>query len=392
MENKYYDIIVKLIKENEKFAGCEEILDTIAEDVYEHSKVVLSSVTNEDVIMAYLTKVVKTSIITVPKKLNLNTKVRPRNVQAAQAIAHTLEEIKSSTPQPLPEAKEEPLNLEEQDLFVEPEVTEQVILEDDNIIEDTPIIETVVESEEESFQEEPVIEELAPQEQDVDKNLVDKMINGIPEKEEEANIEAALEEAEELTISDSIEELSLEEIQEEPALHIDEPALRTEEPEQIVLQEEENSFELQEEPSVDFDIAPVLDSFETEDEDTILLEETALEEVNEENLLTEEEVTEDNDLLFEEPIDSVEEITEISAELPSYECFSFEPSSAEFSADEICSVLEDFDSRHPEKNLLEICKLKYEQKLSVSDIANNLGMTNEDVLEVLSEIIELVKD
>ncbi len=67
MEKKYYDIIVSLIKQNDKYSGCEPILDDIVQDVYDHSKVVLGSVTNEDVIAAYLNKVVATSLITVPK-------------------------------------------------------------------------------------------------------------------------------------------------------------------------------------------------------------------------------------------------------------------------------------------------------------------------------------
>ena len=82
--NKYYDLIKNLIKENKKFLGHEEILDAIADDVYEHAKVVLNSVTNEDVLAAYLEKVVTTSIITVSKKLNNN--VRPRASKAVDAI------------------------------------------------------------------------------------------------------------------------------------------------------------------------------------------------------------------------------------------------------------------------------------------------------------------
>lgn len=82
--NKYYDLIIELIKENKKFAGHEAILDEIADDVYNHAKVVLSSVTNEDVVAAYLEKVISTSIITVSKKLNHN--VRPQTSSAVDAI------------------------------------------------------------------------------------------------------------------------------------------------------------------------------------------------------------------------------------------------------------------------------------------------------------------
>ena len=69
MEKKYYDLIISLIKEHRKFADYENILEEIVNDVYEHSKVVIGSVTNEEVLNAYIKKVVSTSMITVPKKL-----------------------------------------------------------------------------------------------------------------------------------------------------------------------------------------------------------------------------------------------------------------------------------------------------------------------------------
>ena len=102
-KNKYYDLIVELIKENQKFPGHEDILDAIAEDVYNHAKVVLNSVTNEDVISAYLEKVISTSIITVSKKLNKNTRMRSSNavdaiIAARKAAAATkLSSVKAET-------------------------------------------------------------------------------------------------------------------------------------------------------------------------------------------------------------------------------------------------------------------------------------------------------
>ena len=73
MEKKYYDLIIDLIKEHRKFPGCESIIEDIAEDVYSHSKVVIGSITNEEVLISYFKKVISTSIVTVPKKLNINT-------------------------------------------------------------------------------------------------------------------------------------------------------------------------------------------------------------------------------------------------------------------------------------------------------------------------------
>ncbi len=68
--NKYYSIIENLVKQHKKFPGYESILEDIIDDVYSHSEVIINSINNENVIKAYLEKVISTSIITVPKKLN----------------------------------------------------------------------------------------------------------------------------------------------------------------------------------------------------------------------------------------------------------------------------------------------------------------------------------
>lgn len=68
--NKYYSIIEKLVRQHKKFPGYEAIIEDIIDDVYSHSEVIINSINNENVINAYLEKVISTSIITVPKKLN----------------------------------------------------------------------------------------------------------------------------------------------------------------------------------------------------------------------------------------------------------------------------------------------------------------------------------
>lgn len=73
---EYYELIVSLIKEHKKYVGLESILEDIVADVYQHSEVILGSVNNKDVVISYLKKVVATSIITVPKKKNINVTVK----------------------------------------------------------------------------------------------------------------------------------------------------------------------------------------------------------------------------------------------------------------------------------------------------------------------------
>ena len=73
--NKYYDTIENLIRNHKKFTGYETILDDIMDDVYSHSEIIISSIDDENVIKAYLEKIVSTSLVTVPKKLNFNKNV-----------------------------------------------------------------------------------------------------------------------------------------------------------------------------------------------------------------------------------------------------------------------------------------------------------------------------
>lgn len=75
-DNKYYSIIADIVKKHRKFSGLETILDDLIDDVYKHSEVIINSVQNENVIYAYLEKVVATSIITVPKKLNFHSELK----------------------------------------------------------------------------------------------------------------------------------------------------------------------------------------------------------------------------------------------------------------------------------------------------------------------------
>ena len=167
-KNKYYDLIVELIKENQKFPGHEDILDAIAEDVYNHAKVVLNSVTNEDVISAYLEKVISTSIITVSKKLNKNTRMRSSNavdaiIAARKAAAATkLSSVKAET-------------VEKVDLTVNTELVDKMIngiavqqestepLQEAE--EETPIFEPIIDSLD-IPEETPVLEDSVPAESD----------------------------------------------------------------------------------------------------------------------------------------------------------------------------------------------------------------------------------
>ena len=83
MKEKYTNIITEIVKQHHRFLGLEEILSEIVEDVYNHADAVLSTIDNEDVLHGYLAKLVSTSIITVPRKLNINNR---RNASSLESI------------------------------------------------------------------------------------------------------------------------------------------------------------------------------------------------------------------------------------------------------------------------------------------------------------------
>lgn len=572
MERQYYDLIITLIKQHKKYPGYESILDEIANDVYKHAEVVLGSITNEDVVVAYLNKVISTSLVTVPKKLDVNIKTRkcilPSMIISSQtqeslnkieeekvetcedteALAETelgiIEQESFEIEPPCQETESETVEEfeeklseeEEEEIPLEEAIEEQVILNDEtetvndsSIIEDTEAVlddninfeEEEVENAEDELVEE--LETLASTEdvnsdseiietplnhaEDVDKNLVDMMINGVPTIEESSEevIEEEIVDFENNNL-DELEDLSIEEHEEEiteiyETLEEVEPVIEKEdsrdesnveasdfEIEDLELPGEETNMELEDEIILDeeFEATETLeenlvveDNFATEDnnEDLSLdefvesseyieaesidtIEEVVLEEFTEEtgtSINVIENELEDNDVTNIEPeevpleIDSSESTLELDAELglseldtedelsieeaeeeipselimetdssdeleqfsieddselneiieenddsgfsiPCYDCFAYEPENCNYDGNEIMSYLNDIDQKHPERKILDICEMKYKQNLSVAEIVEKTGFTEELVINVLTEIIDTVKD
>ena len=92
-DNKYYEIIENLVRNHKKFAGYETIVEDIIDDVYAHSQIVLNSVANPDVINSYLAKVVSTSMITVPKKMNFNKDINHVNISTQISENKQIEKV-----------------------------------------------------------------------------------------------------------------------------------------------------------------------------------------------------------------------------------------------------------------------------------------------------------
>ncbi|MCQ2740369.1 MAG: hypothetical protein MJ237_09140, partial [bacterium] len=83
----------------------------------------------------------------------------------------------------------------------------------------------------------------------------------------------------------------------------------------------------------------------------------------------------------------------INYNIPDYSYFEYKQSDLQEEFDEnLYSDIIALDSKHPEMQIISICKLKYHESKSVGEIAEILGLSKDDVINSLNEILYLVKD
>ena len=395
---KYYDLIESLVKSHRKYSGCEDILEDIVNDVYEHAKVILNTVDNESVITSYLNKIVSTSMITVPRKMGITKK--NNTVSSIDSILKSVQEVSQTEPvvnkdvaevsvqEPVTELKfeeetapelsieaDEQVEGEDNNLFMSDneDDTEEILLDEytESDLKEEPLqLGEVVEEEHdfeasEEFVEEPVLldaeenfdevntveepirdEIIYSSEPEVDKALVDKMINGV---------------------SEAADELSVEENDESADLFMDMPDSLDELASDNILDSMEAESNL--------DIVEELNEEIPAEAETEILPQTASDETDNENYSADEE-----DSLGSENI------------IDFYKRFEYIPEKSEINEKEVLEEISILDSKHPDKHIKDICRLKYQDNLSVSDIASKLELSVESVLDALNEIIYAIKD
>lgn len=448
--NKYYSIIENIVRQHRKFAGCEAILDEIINDVYSHAEVIINSINNDDVIKAYLEKVVNTSIITVPKKMGIHSPraitpsvslpVKPEksdvNIDlvdkminaSAPAVEETQKEILEENKETVIEEKEEGDEVDSSldSLFPqkedEPELSEQ---EDDTEL-DTLIDETPIDNMPEK------LEEHEPDEKE------EKLVLTTPEvgvealetiEEEETPLETFDLDTEEVETSEDAQQEELSADSEE-ILDLDESEALETIPEETPELAENNEAPLELSDSIE-EIEPqdeILDAVEPKLEQTLTTDELTVEddelatlnpeEVSEESALeafaADEIQQEDNlleldesqnndfDLLMDDnnsdlTLDEGEGLLEITKDVTShqpidYSKFSFTPSNnnEDIDVEELAKDLKELNTKRPELNILQVYDLKYKENSSVQDIATQLDMSEDSVLEALSEMVAIV--
>ena len=419
MEN-YKDLIVSLIKANRKYPGCEEILDDIVADVYQHAEVVLNTVQNESVITSYLNKIVMTSIITVSRKMGIQS--TRSSVAAAIPIVQTpvITTPKNNEKEPELEAPElnlaynavsDDLELLNDDTELE-EISEESDFSNkyaDNESQDTEEIEENLFEENLELKDE-LEDELDEPVMDVDKTLVDKMINGITPTEEIIDVDSDVDEEilAELP-SDDISPLENNEFEESEVLEPIEDSSILEETTPEISEDEtlEEALPMENPDDETEDLSEITDISKEE-----LPKEEVLEELSFDNTL--DDLSEPFDLnvneqeaslVIDDESEVLPEITESSPEIgnkdeaqdvefkqPSYACFEYNPEQIEIEKDEIIKQIQNIQENYPETDVLEIFKLKYQENLSVDEIAEELNVDDSAILGILNELVYIVKD
>ena len=314
-DNKYYNLIEKLIRNHRKFAGYEPILEDIIDDVYAHSEAVLNSIRNESVIEAYIEKVVSTSIITVPKRLNFNNERRRRkndSVSNANSAIYITQENKT---------------IEESNQLADYKISEEIgtVIQADNSKDNI---------------------------KKANNEFVDKMINSITADSIDNSFERTSEENGN-TVNSEFEELSslLEEdgIQEQEELPVDDTFAQKNEEENlesnIDIADESIELEEQEELPVDDTFAQINEEENLESNIDIADESIELEEQEELPVndafaqINEEENLESNIDIIDESVENIEEADNNELSLTD-----------EFSPNEDTDILESLTDLHEQNS------------------------------------------
>lgn len=444
--NKYYGVIEDLVKQNRKYQGLEPILDDIIDDVYSHSEVIINSINNDSVIQSYLAKVVSTSVITVPKRLGFQPEVQRKTVDAQQVLENvvhkqekavntvlvdkminniafddkkeepsleeslSLEELEVSEPQTSEttlETASETVN-ENKDLLISnddkleieaPELDAQdeisvsdnelnvLIGENDNETSDVDAQTEIVNETTESTEPETIQES----------EQVSLELNDLDEISEEE--ETQHDTTDEIQTSEEVDSIELEPVlADDSTLEIsDEPLLQNDE---IEIHDEE-TLDLQQDDSTNFNSLEILNSDDTSDVTLDIQDDNNLE-------LLETSTADDSplDVISDNGLNQIADVITTTLENPGntssentdfkptdYSVFSYSTNKYkdDIDAEEIVNEIRDLASKHPELNIIDVYNLKFKDKLTVPQVASELNMSEDNVIEALNELVAIVQ-
>lgn len=419
--NKYYSIIENLVRNHKKFQGLDAILDDIIDDVYSHSEVIINSINNDSVIQAYLEKVVSTSIITVPKKMNFHSEIKHRVV--SNDIIESVLPKKDTVNNDLVDKMINSMPLTSSSASIQNEAVEE---QSETVISDSEADDLSL-----SLVEKLDNEDVNPEECVIEDNseLVDEGSLSIDdfdvslENDNESIIEEVVSDEEEILDLGDIDEnddnsqddVNVEKCQNE--LNYSEPFVADESSDvnEVVgdlpeISEDEN-FELidlqqndLDDFAVDNESEPVQDE---ENLDNNILETSTSDDIdfNDTDLLSDDSPLDIIDDSLNDIADSITTTLEQNSHAQDvnnndltfkpidYSVFNFTPKEDNgeiLVVDEVKQELLDLDAKHPELQITNVYNLKFKDKNSIEEITSKLGMTQEQVIEALNEMIAVV--
>ena len=394
--NKYYSIIENLVRNHRKFPGLEAILEDIIDDIYKHAESVIESIDDEMVIDGYLQKIVSTSIITVPKKLNFHNEIRHRYIPSEYTP------IVASTNISAPAQVKEENEKQEENIAEKTEINglennisedlpqdkneKELIIDNEDTEDLTEFIETndISELEQEQEQERP------------DNSLVDKMINSITEDTlKDEGISQKEEDADEDNLLEEIADVQSDELNTD-IINADEIEEDTTDMEELVSYSDvsnvENLSDLQVEDSI------------TDEQEEIILEDNSSEEIADKEEPEEEEIStaseEENIILDEESnifLDEDDETEELKVDIEDAEQTNFDIIDEDYIEDNLTQEEQEeenntIDFSQEEGDLLEINNSDDENSLELNDSMSFENSEEDEMLIASEEDVSMYED
>ena len=244
-------------------------------------------------------------------------------------------------------------------------------------------------------------------------------LNDLDEISEEE--ETQHDKTDEIQTSEEVDSIELEPVlADDSTLEIsDEPLLENDE---IEIHEEE-TLELQQDDSTNFnsldieDLNPVeedSDTFETKDLEILNSNDTSdvtldIQEEDDDNLELLETSTADDsplDVISNNGLNQIADVITTTLEYPGntssentdfkptdYSVFSYSTDKYkdDIDAKEIVNEIKDLASKHPELNIIDVYNLKFKDKLTIPQVASELNMSEDNVIEALNELVAIVQ-
>lgn len=242
-------------------------------------------------------------------------------------------------------------------------------------------------------------------------------LNDLDEISEEE--ETQHDKTDEIQTSEEVDSIELEPVlADDSTLEIsDEPLLQNDE----IETHEEETLELHQDDSTNFnsldieDLNPVeedSDTFETKDLEILNSDDTSdvtLDIQDDDNIELLETSTADDsplDVISNNGLNQIADVITTTLEYPEntssentdfkptdYSVFSYSTDKYkdDIDAEEIVNEIKDLASKHPELNIIDVYNLKFKDKLTIPQVASELNMSEDNVIEALNELVAIVQ-